>query len=116
MNNLYIFISLIVGLLFGVIGFLFLVYINNKRSEDARSEANLIIENALKRETEILVEAKEKALNTLSKAEKELSSRKFELEKSEKIISDKNSQIKDKMDSLSHKEKNLFNKIINLIK
>ena len=66
MDNLYIFISLVVGLLFGIIGFLFLVYVNNKRSEDARSEANLIIENALKKETEILVEAKEKALNTLS--------------------------------------------------
>ncbi|MBO99485.1 MAG: hypothetical protein CL730_04445 [Chloroflexi bacterium] len=77
MDNIYIFISLIVGLLFGVMGFLFLVYLNNKRSEDARSEANLIIENALKRETEILVEAKEKALNTLSKADKELNSRKF---------------------------------------
>ena len=108
MDNIYIFISLIVGLLFGVMGFLFLVYLNNKRSEDARSEANLIIENALKRETEILVEAKEKALNTLSKADKELNSRKFELEKSEKKISDKNSEIKEKIESLSHKEKNLF--------
>lgn len=108
MDNLYIFISLVVGLLFGIIGFLLLVYVNNKRSEDARSEANLIIENALKKETEILVEAKEKALNTLSKAEKELNSKKFEIEKSERRLAEKNSEIKNKMDSLSLKEKNLI--------
>ncbi len=107
MNNLYIFISLIVGLLFGIIGFLFLVYVNNKRSEDARSEANLIIENALKKETEILVEAKEKALNTLSKAEKELNSKKFEIEKSERRLAEKNNEIDNKIDSLSLKEKKL---------
>ena len=108
MDNLYIFISLVVGLLFGIIGFLFLVYVNNKRSEDARSEANLIIENALKKETEILVEAKEKALNTLSKAEKELNSKKFEIEKSERRLTEKNNEINNKIDSLSLKEKNLI--------
>ena len=90
------------------IGFLFLVYVNNKRSEDARSEANLIIENALKKETEILVEAKEKALNTLSKAEKELNSKKFEIEKSERRLAEKNNEINNKIDSLSLKEKNLI--------
>ena len=108
MDNLYIFISLVVGLLFGIIGFLFLVYVNNKRSEDARSEANLIIENALKKETEILVEAKEKALNTLSKAEKELNSKKFDIEKSERRLAEKNNELSNKIDSLSLKEKNLI--------
>ena len=108
MDNLYIFISLVVGLLFGIIGFLFLVYVNNKRSEDARSEANLIIENALKKETEILVEAKEKALNTLSKAEKELNSKKFDIEKSERRLAEKNNELNNKIDSLSLKEKNLI--------
>ncbi|MFL2767697.1 MAG: ribonuclease Y [Dehalococcoidia bacterium] len=108
MDNLYIFISLVVGLLFGIIGFLFLVYVNNKRSEDARSEANLIIENALKKETEILVEAKEKALNTLSKAEKELNSKKFDIEKSERRLAEKNNELSNKIDSLSIKEKNLI--------
>ena len=108
MDNLYIFISLVVGLLFGIIGFLFLVYVNNKRSEDARSEANLIIENALKKETEILVEAKEKALNTLSKAEKELNSKKFDIEKSERRLAEKNNEINNKIDSLLLKEKNLI--------
>ena len=108
MDNLYIFISLVVGLLFGIIGFLFLVYVNNKRSEGARSEANLIIENALKKETEILVEAKEKALNTLSKAEKELNSKKFDIEKSERRLAEKNNEINNKIDSLLLKEKNLI--------
>ena len=108
MDNLYIFISLVVGLLFGIIGFLFLVYVNNKRSEDARSEANLIIENALKKETEILVEAKEKALNTLSKAEKGLNSKKFDIEKSERRLAEKNNELNNKIDSLSLKEKNLI--------
>ena len=107
MDNLYIFISLVVGLLFGIIGFLFLVYVNNKRSEGARSEANLIIENALKKETEILVEAKEKALNTLSKAEKELNSKKFDIEKSERRLAEKNNDITEQKVSELEKITNL---------
>ena len=107
MDIIYIFISLVVGLLLGTIGFLFLVYINNKRTEDARSEANLVIENALKKETEILVEAKEKALNTVSKAEKELNSKKFEIEKSQRKLSDKDNELRSKLDSLNFKEKNI---------
>ena len=107
MDIIYVFISLVVGLLLGTIGFLFLVYINNKRTEDARSEANLVIENALKKETEILVEAKEKALITVSKVEKELNSKKFEIEKSERKLSDKDNELRSKLDSLNYKEKNI---------
>ena len=65
MDILYIVISLVLGLLLGVLGFLFLVYLNNKRIQESRIEANLIIENALKKETQILIESKEKALNML---------------------------------------------------
>ena len=118
MDIIYLFISLVVGLLLGTIGFLFLVYINNKRTDDARSEANLVIENALKKETEILVKAKEKALNTVSKVdkelnskkfeiEKELNSKKFEIEKSERKLSDKDNELRSKLDSLNYKEKNI---------
>ena len=80
MDILYIVISLVLGLLLGVLGFLFLVYLNNRRIQESRTEANLIIENALKKETQLLIESKEKALNIVSKSEKELNTRKFDLE------------------------------------
>ena len=79
MDILYIVISLVLGLLLGVLGFLFLVYLNNKRIQESRLEANLIIENALKKETQLLIESKEKALKIVSKTERELNTRKFDL-------------------------------------
>ena len=107
MDILYIVISLVLGLLLGVLGFLFLVYLNNKRIQESRIEANLIIENALKKETQILIESKEKALNIVSKSEKELNTRKFDLEKSERLINEKEIQIQNTTQSLEVKKNNI---------
>lgn len=60
MDILYIVISLVLGLLLGVLGFLFLVYLNNKRIQESRLEANLIIENALKKKRNYLLNLKKK--------------------------------------------------------
>ena len=107
MDILYIVISLVLGLLLGVLGFLFLVYLNNKRIQESRLEANLIIENALKKETQLLIESKEKALNIVSKTERELNTRKFDLEKSERLMNEKEIQIKNTQQSLEVQKKNI---------
>ena len=107
MDILYIVISLVMGLLLGVLGFLFLVYLNNRRIQESRTEANLIIENALKKETQLLIESKEKALNIVSKSERELNTRKFDLEKSERLINEKEVQVKNTIQSLEVQKKNI---------
>ncbi|GIT11941.1 MAG: hypothetical protein CM1200mP33_1270 [Chloroflexota bacterium] len=73
MDILYIVISLFFGFVIRSIRVSFSCLLKNKRIQESRLEGpNFKNENALKKETQLLIESKEKALNIVSKTEREL--------------------------------------------
>ncbi len=103
--------GLLVGVLVGVIGGTFVQQNIRKNQVNAadRSAANILNE-ADRRQKELLLEAKEEAIRVRREAETEIKERRNELKSGEKRLSQKEESLDRKLESVEQRTKNVQNK------
>src|SRR5713101_1773703 len=101
----------LVGVVIGVIGGFFAQQtIRKNQIESAESSAANILNEADRRQKELLLEAKEEAIRTLREAESELKERRTELKSGEKRLTQKEESLDRKLESVEQRTKNLQRK------
>jgi ribonuclease Y len=108
-------IALIVGLLVGVAigvigGQLYQQRIRRNRIESAEESAARILNEADRRQKEILLEAKDESIKFRQQAESELRDRRKEVQRSEQRVSQKEEALDRKLESVEQRQRNLQNK------
>ncbi|MEO8458589.1 MAG: ribonuclease Y [Chloroflexota bacterium] len=103
--------GLLVGVIVGVIGGFFVLQQIRKNQIDAaeRSAANILNE-ADRRQKELLLEGKEEAIRVRREADSELKERRSELKNSERRLSQKEESLDRKLESVEQRTKNLQRK------
>lgn len=101
----------LVGVVIGVIGSVIVQQrIRQSRIESAERSAARILNEADRRQKEILLEAKEEALRFRKEAESELRERRAEVQRAERRVIQKEENLDRKLDSLEQRQRNLQNK------
>lgn len=101
----------LVGVVIGVIGgTLVQQRIRQNRIDSAERSAARILNEADRRQKEILVEAKEEALRFRKESESELRERRNEVQRSERRVVQKEENLDRKLESLEQRQRNLQNK------
>lgn len=101
----------LVGVVIGVIGgTLVQQRIRQNRIDSAERSAARILNEADRRQKEILVEAKEEAIRFRKEAESELRERRNEVQRSERRVVQKEENLDRKLESLEQRQRNLQNK------
>ncbi len=101
----------LVGVVIGVIGgYLVQQRIRQSRVASAERSAAHILNEADRRQKELLLEAKEEALRFKQQAEAELRERRNEVQRSERRVVQKEENLDRKLESLEQRQKNLSNK------
>ena len=101
----------LVGVVIGVIGgYLVQQRIRQSRVESAERSAAHILNEADRRQKELLLEAKEEAIRFKQQAEAELRERRNEVQRSERRVVQKEENLDRKLESLEQRQKNLSNK------
>ena len=101
----------LVGVVIGVIGSTIVQQrIRQSRIESAERSAARILNEADRRQKEILLEAKEEALRFRKEAESELRERRAEVQRAERRVIQKEENLDRKLDSLEQRQRNLQNK------
>jgi ribonuclease Y len=107
-------IALIVGLVGVVIGVLGAIgarqYLSRNRIEAAQRDAEHIVNEAERRQKELLLEAKEEAIRIRREAESELRDRRNELKGGERRLNQKEENLDRKLESVEQRQKNLQKK------
>jgi ribonuclease Y len=107
-------IALIVGLVgvaIGVLGALFVQqYLRRSRVEAAERSAARILNEADRRQKDLLLEAKEEAIKIRREAESEIRERRNELKSGERRLSQKEESLDRKIEGLEQRQKNLQKK------
>jgi ribonuclease Y len=103
--------GLLVGVAIGVIGGqLYLQRVRRNRVESAEESAARILNEADRRQKEILLEAKEESIKFRQQAESELRDRRKEVQRSEQRVSQKEENLDRKLESVEQRQRNLQNK------
>jgi ribonuclease Y len=103
-----IIIGLLVGVAIGVIGgIIALQRIRQGRVESAERTAARILNEADRRQKEILLEAKEESIRFRQQAESELKERRSEIQRAERRIAQKEENLDRKLESLEQRQRNL---------
>jgi ribonuclease Y len=103
--------GLLVGIAIGVIGGQFYQQrIRRNRIESAEESAARILNEADRRQKEILLEAKEESIKFRQQAESELRDRRKEVQRSEQRVSQKEETLDRKLESVEQRQRNLQNK------
>jgi len=101
----------LVGVVIGVIGGTIVQQrIRQNRIESAERSAARILNEADRRQKEILLEAKEEALRVRKEAEAELRERRAEIQRAERRVIQKEENLDRKLESLEQRQRNLQNK------
>lgn len=101
----------LVGVIVGVIcGILIQQRIRQSRIEAAERSAARILNEADRRQKEILLEAKEEAIKFRQQAESELRERRSEIQRAERRLAQKEENLDRKLESLEQRQRNLQNK------
>ncbi len=101
----------LVGVVIGVIGSTIVQQrIRQNRIESAERSAARILNEADRRQKEILLEAKEEALRIRKEAEAELRERRAEVQRAERRVIQKEENLDRKLESLEQRQRNLQNK------
>jgi ribonuclease Y len=101
----------LVGVVVGVIcGILIQQRIRQSRIEAAERSAARILNEADRRQKEILLEAKEEAIKFRQQAESELRERRSEIQRAERRLAQKEENLDRKLESLEQRQRNLQNK------
>jgi ribonuclease Y len=105
---------LILGLVGGVLGATGGLFIQRRLSQSrvdhAERSAARILNEADRRQKEVLLEAKEEAIRTRQQAESELRERRKEVQRSEQRVNQKEENLDRKTESLEQRQRNLQNK------
>lgn len=108
-------IGVVAGAFVGVIGGAYLQQrITRGRIEDSERSAARILNEAERRQKEILLEAKEESIRFRQQAEGELKDRRKEVQRLERRIAQKEENLDRKLDSLEQRQRNLQNKEVQL--
>jgi ribonuclease Y len=100
-----------VGVVIGAIGtYLYSQYSQRKRVDDARGEAERILNDAERRKKDKELEAKEEAIRVRREAESELRDRRNELKGAERRISQKEDTLDRKLQSVDQRQANIQRK------
>jgi ribonuclease Y len=111
MPALALVIGLLVGIFIGVIGAIFVRQrVLRSRIEDAERSAARILNEADRRQKEILLEAKEQSISFRQQAESELKERRREVQRSEQRVAQKEENLDRKLQSAEQRQVNLTNK------
>ncbi len=111
MDWIYLIPVVLVALVFGVaIGFLTRNLITARRLHRAEKDAAKILDDALTKQKEILLEAKEEALKIKADVESETRSRRSELHRQERRISQKEENLDRKTEALERRDRSLVAK------
>ncbi len=103
--------GLLVGVAIGVIGGQFYQQrVRRNRVESAEASAARILNEAGRRQKEILLEAKEESIKFRQQAESELRDRRKEVQRSEQRVSQKEENLDRKLESVEQRQRNLQNK------
>jgi len=103
--------GLLVGVAIGVIGGQFYQQrVRRNRVESAEESAARILNEADRRQKEILLEAKEESIKFRQQAESELRDRRKEVQRSEQRVSQKEENLDRKLESVEQRQRNLQNK------
>jgi ribonuclease Y len=106
----------LVGVVIGVIGGFFAQQtIRKNQVESAERSAANILNEADRRQKELLLEAKEEAIRTRREAESELKERRAELKSGEKRLTQKEEGLDRKLESVDQRTKNLQKKETDLV-
>ncbi len=101
----------LVGVVIGVIGaYVFQQVIRRNRVESAERTAARILNEADRRQKELLLEAKDEALRFRQQAEAELKERRSEVQRAERRIVQKEENLDRKLESLEQRQRNLQKK------
>ncbi|MEX0682334.1 MAG: ribonuclease Y [Dehalococcoidia bacterium] len=101
----------LVGVVIGVLGASFVQqYLRRNRVETAQRDAEHILNEADRRQKELLLEAKEEAIRVRREAESEIRDRRNELKGGERRLTQKEEGLDRKIESLEQKQKNLQKK------
>ncbi len=101
----------LVGVVIGVIGALTYQQVaQRRRVESAKSEADRILNEAGRRQKELLVEAKEEAIRIRREAESELRDRRNEVKGAERRVAQKEESLDRKLQSVEQRQVNLQRK------
>ena len=104
-------ISTLVGLLIGtVVGYFYKWLLNFKRREEAKEEAQVIVDTAKNKERDIILEAKEEAIKIRSAGQAEIRERRSEVNKIENRLSFREEKIDQKSTEVDKKERDLNQK------
>ena len=104
-------ISTLVGLLIGtVVGYFYKWLLNFKRREQAKEEAQVIVDTAKNKERDIILEAKEEAIKIRSAGQAEIRERRSEVNKIENRLSFREEKVDQKSTEVDKKERDLNQK------
>src|SRR3972149_7522701 len=101
----------LVGVVIGVIGaYVIQQGVRRNRVESAERSAARILNEADRRQKEILLEAKEEAIKFRQQAESELRERRKEVQRSEQRVAQKEENLDRKLQSVEQRQNNLSNR------
>src|SRR3989454_4184899 len=106
-----IFVLGLVGGIIGATGGLFIQRrLSQSRVDNAERNATRILNEADRRQKELLLEAKEEAIRVRQQAESELRDRRKEIQRSEQRLNQKEENLDRKLESLEQRQRNLQNR------